>query len=364
MRSVSTSNIDASRTSAPTMTAAIRTQAVPSKNDSAIHEDDATHVSVRLVTAVLATVDFEPVVRVLTRHESGAALEYLPACEFGTSGEMSLDLTLRSHVCTSTGLTLGYVNQLATFTNPTAGDPGEGHVPGPKLTIGYLALTHLPSTPCISGKTGKSKPGWVSCYAYLPWEDWRQGRPDVITTTILPRLAAWAEAGAAVSPETSDQRQKQIQICFGSAHTWDDERVLERYELLMSAGLLHGPAALNGERSGTHPELGRPLAGDHRMIVAAALGRLRSKLRYRPVVFELMAKDFTLFELQRTVEGIIGPHLHKQNFRRLVESMGLVEPTGEIKNHTGGRPAKLFRFRPGVVLEQAAPGMRVRAGHV
>ncbi|MCU0820075.1 MAG: NAD regulator, partial [Beijerinckiaceae bacterium] len=51
-------------------------------------------------------------------------------------------------------------------------------------------------------------------------------------------------------------------------------------------------------------------------------------------------------------------HLHKQNFRRLVESTGLVEATSEQTN-TGGRPAALFRFRREVLVERPAPGLRV-----
>ena len=69
-----------------------------------------------------------------------------------------------------------------------------------------------------------------------------------------------------------------------------------------------------------------------------------------------MPDVFTLFELQKTVEAILGPHLHKQNFRRLVEGGGLVEPTGEHRLHTGGRPARLYRFRRDVLLERLAPG--------
>ena len=58
-----------------------------------------------------------------------------------------------------------------------------------------------------------------------------------------------------------------------------------------------------------------------------------------------MPGEFTLTELQHTVEAISGRHLHKQNFRRLVETGGLVEPTGEFRLRTGGRPAQLFKFR-------------------
>src|SRR5262249_8418155 len=75
------------------------------------------------------------------------------------------------------------------------------------------------------------------------------------------------------------------------------------------------------------------------------------------VIFELMAREFTLTELQRTVEAISGRHLHKQNFRRLVETAALVEPTGETSTATRGRPAALFRFRRDAVQERPAPGL-------
>src|SRR5262249_47833083 len=98
---------------------------------------------------------------------------------------------------------------------------------------------------------------------------------------------------------------------------------------------------------------------DHRRILATAIARLRAKLKYRPVIFELMPPEFTLTELQTTVEAISGRHLHKQNFRRLVETGAMVEPTGETSTATGGRPAALFRFRREVVQERPAPGLRV-----
>ena len=98
---------------------------------------------------------------------------------------------------------------------------------------------------------------------------------------------------------------------------------------------------------------------DHRRILATAIARLRAKLKYRPVVFELMSQEFTLTELQHTVEAISGRHLHKQNFRRLVEQGGLVERTGEWERGTGGRPAERFRFRREVLVERPAPGVRL-----
>ena len=92
---------------------------------------------------------------------------------------------------------------------------------------------------------------------------------------------------------------------------------------------------------------------DHRRILATAIARLRAKIKYRPVVFELMPESFTLLQLQRTVEALAGLRLHKQNFRRLIEQQDLVEETGESHSETGGRPAKLFRFRYSIVEERA-----------
>ena len=103
--------------------------------------------------------------------------------------------------------------------------------------------------------------------------------------------------------------------------------------------------------------LGRPMALDHRRILAAALGRLRGKLKYRPVVFELLPSAFTLLQLQRVVEALAGVRLHKQNLRRLVETGRLVEGTARFEQRTGGRPAELFRFRRDVLRERPAPGV-------
>ena len=87
------------------------------------------------------------------------------------------------------------------------------------------------------------------------------------------------------------------------------------------------------------------MSGDHRRILATGIARLRAKIKYRPVVFELMPAEFTLLQLQRSVEALAGRLVHKQNFRRLIEQQQLVEETGAIAADTVGRPAKLFRFR-------------------
>jgi hypothetical protein len=110
-------------------------------------------------------------------------------------------------------------------------------------------------------------------------------------------------------------------------------------------------------RAEPHP--GMPMRHDHRRILATGIARLRAKIKYRPVVFELMPDSFTLLQLQRAIEALAGRTLHKQNFRRLIEQQGLVEDTGAISSGTGGRPAKLYRFRREVVLERAFEGSKL-----
>ncbi len=104
---------------------------------------------------------------------------------------------------------------------------------------------------------------------------------------------------------------------------------------------------------------GPAMIADHRRILATGIARLRSKIKYRPVVFELMPPVFTLLQLQRVVEALAGRLVHKQNFRRLIEQQELVEETGETTADTGGRPAKLYRFRHAVLDERAAAGTKL-----
>jgi 8-oxo-dGTP diphosphatase len=87
-----------------------------------------------------------------------------------------------------------------------------------------------------------------------------------------------------------------------------------------------------------------PLAFDHRAIVDYALTRLRNKLEYTTVGFELLPRKFTLSDLQRLHEAILGKKLDKRNFRRKVLAMGLVQPLQEWEP-TGRKPAQLFTFR-------------------
>ena len=223
------------------------------------------------------------------------------------------------------------------------------------MSVGYLALTRQ------SGPLNAPETLWRNWYRYFPWEDWRKAPPGMISETIAPALRAFAKATP--DQRTAERRRDRIRLCFGlDGLGWDEEKVLERYELLYEAGLV--PEAIRDGRTkmrapATPEPLGASMAFDHRRILATAISRLRGKMKYRPVVFELMPPSFTLLELQRTVEAISGIRLHKQNFRRLVADQGLVEGTGKFASAGRGRPAELFRFRQEVVRERPAPGVRL-----
>jgi 8-oxo-dGTP diphosphatase len=85
------------------------------------------------------------------------------------------------------------------------------------------------------------------------------------------------------------------------------------------------------------------LAFDHGTIVAYALERLRNKLEYTTVGIQLLAKKFTLAELQAVYEAILGKTIDKRNFRRKMALLKLLKPLKEWKE-TGRKPAQLFSF--------------------
>jgi hypothetical protein len=313
------------------------------------------------LNAVIVAVT-EEVPRILTvprSRQPERAEDALPFGPLEPEKDRTLDRALRRWVREQTGLELGYVEQLYTFGDRLR-DPWETRG-GPRVvSVAYLALVREVSV--------RRDARWRDWYEFFPWEDWRSGRPEAIDRFVAPALAAWA-ASAPDAP-TRQERRQRADIVFGLGGVgWDGERVLERYELLYEAYLVPEAWRDREETGGAmeerlpsprqRPDLlpGRPMALDHRRILATALGRLRGKLKYRPVVFELLPPTFTLLQLQRVVEALAGVRLHKQNFRRLVENAGLVEGTGRQDVQTGGRPAELFGFRREVLRERPAPGV-------
>jgi hypothetical protein len=312
--------------------------------------DAAKHVvSIGLSAAIVSVVDERP--SVLSVHHAGDDDDALPFGPFDPLHHRTLESGLRSWVREQTGLDLGYAEQLYTF-----GDRGRHLVKageGPRVvSVGYLALTRM------TGAAPETL--WRDWYRYFPWEDWREAEPVIIARTIAPALRIFAKN--APDAKTAEARRERIRLCFGiDGISWDEEKVLERYELLYEAGLVQEAARDGRVSAPPGTPLGISMVFDHRRILATAIARLRGKMKYRPVVFELMPPTFTLLELQRSVEAISGVRLHKQNFRRLVEGQGLVEGTGKFAPIARGRPAELFRFRREVLGERPAPGVRLGA---
>lgn len=304
-------------------------------------------ITIDLSAAIVSIQNNTPMILTVDQKSGREGLPYGP---FDPVKYRTMELALRSFVAEQAGLQIAYAEQLYTFgdrgRHATIGDT-EPHV----VSAGYLALTQVDHA-----DRDDSAP-WRSWYDYFPWEDWRAGRPPVLDQAILPRLRAWAKGSTSRRFQT-----ERINFAFGeSERGWVEENVLDRYELVYEAGLV-AEAYFDG-REGTRDLgksfLGRAMNHDHRRIVATAIQRLRGKLKYRPVVFELMNDTFTLTALQRTVEALTGTHLHKQNFRRLVEASALVESTGSVSENTGGRPARLYRFIRDGLEQQIVSGLRV-----
>jgi hypothetical protein len=310
--------------------------------------DTGQHVvSIGLSAAIVSVVDEQP--SVLVVHHPGDDDDALPFGPFDPLHHRTLESGLRTWVREQTHLDLGYAEQLYTF-----GDRGRHLVKAGEglrvVSVGYLALMRA------TGELKAPDTLWRDWYRYFPWEDWRKAKPDIIGDHIVPALKAFVKA--APNAGVADQRRERLRLCFGSDGIgWDEEKVLERFELLYEAGLVQ-ESARDG-RVTKSQALGDSMVFDHRRILATAIARLRGKMKYRPVVFELMPPSFTLLELQRTVEALSGVRLHKQNFRRLVEGQGLVEGTGKVASYARGRPAELFRFRREVLSERPAPGVRL-----
>lgn len=270
----------------------------------------------------------------------------------------SLQTSLRMWVERQTGVELGYVEQLYTFADRERVGPHH-HL----LSVSYLGLTRVDEA--AAAHAGRRGPGfaWRPWSEFVPWEDRRDPQSCALAEELRERLTAWAAESPA--GEVRADRLARIEGTFGDP--WVSELTLQRYQLLFEAGLVAEAGA--GPRREAHPasalgavddaRTGMRMLHDHRRILATGISRLRAKIQYRPVVFELVPPEFTLGQLQTTVEDIAGTDVHTQNFRRLVQQQHLVEPTGGRESATGGRPARLYRFRREVELERYAAGTKL-----
>ncbi|QQS00392.1 MAG: hypothetical protein IPK37_16255 [Austwickia sp.] len=315
----------------------------------------AVHLQTTEVVAVVTTYEAGSP-RLLTIGDPGG----VPALPAGPllADHRSLQAGLRAWVESQTGLRLGFVEQLYTFADRERAGAHQR-----VISVSYVGLTRPTALP--SGQAH-----WRDWYELLPWEDRRTPAGDALVAGLRSALDEWAN-GADV-PAVAGARRARLRMAFGADdRAWRAEDCLHRYELLWEAGLLPESRAVPGAAvPGAAHEDSAPAAGgatgtgtamrhDHRRIAATGMARLRSKIQYRPVVFELLPDAFTLGQLQQVVEALSGTRLHKQNFRRLVEAEELVEETGESTTATGGRPARLMRFRADALFDRPGAGLRL-----
>ena len=258
----------------------------------------------------------------------------------------SLQAGVRQWVETQTHQPMGYVEQLYTFVD-TNRQTASGHY---LIYISYLGLVREETKPLELAAT------WQNWYEYFPWEDHRKGYPDFITTEFIPIFNHWINAGNTISEQKS--REQRVNLCWGiSPFTWNEEYVLQRYELLYEMGIL--PESTQNISKSSHIHSGKPMNHDHRRVLASAMARLRAKIKYRPVIFELMPPTFTLLQLQQSIEALAGITLHKQNFRRFITQQELIEETDKMDHSGPGRPAKLYQFREDILLERSLSGSKL-----
>ena len=135
---------------------------------------------------------------------------------------------------------------------------------------------------------------------------------------------------------------------FGDPKRDPRERVVSvAYYALVKLAAHPVRAASDARNAAWFPVADLPaLAFDHAAIVELAFQRLKTKVRYEPIGFELLPEKFALSELQRLYEVILAQPVDKRNFRKKILSMGLLQDTDEIQQDVTHRAARLYRFEP------------------
>lgn len=180
-----------------------------------------------------------------------------------------------------------------------------------------------------------------------------------------PFEGLWAIPGGFVNPDESleDAARRELEeetdvrdvyleqlYTFGDPHRDPRTRVITVvYYALIRAETLKVAAGDDAAEAAWFPVYHLPsLAFDHSNIMAYTMQRLRGKLEYTTIGFQLLAPEFTLSELQEVYEAILDRPLDKRNFRKKVLTTGILEPTSHTRKSGQHRPAALYRFRPGV----------------
>ena len=295
--------------------------------------DDNQTAATELVAVLVAVTNGQA--RVLTTHHGDS----LPAGPLSPL-HRSLQNGVRVWVEEQTAQPLGYIEQLYTFVDTVRGQAAK------KL---WLMVSYLGLVKEVEATSLSLDAKWCDWYVYFPWEDRRLSQLEERSRVICDALDVWIDESEDASMQSF--RQQRVDMYWGRGEwSWSEELALQRYELLYEVGLLPESPNFKGI---TLPFTGQSMQGDHRRILATALSRLRAKIKYRPLIFDLMPPTFTLLQLQQSIEALAGLSLHKPNFRRLIQHQDLIEATGESIMQERGRPAQMYRFKPNILKERA-----------
>ena len=193
----------------------------------------------------------------------------------------------------------------------------------------------------------------------------------LVRRTEAPFRGRWSLPGGFGRPNESldDAARRQLQeetdvhdvyleqlYTFGAPRRDPRGRVISVAYFALVAADVNAQATGPGVEVSWHPVTEPPeLAFDHNEIVRYALQRLRYKLEYTSVGFELLPNEFTLTELQSAYEIVLGEQLDKRNFRRRIIEAGILTETSRYRASDGqGRPARLYRYKKNAVTEVKA----------
>jgi 8-oxo-dGTP diphosphatase len=191
-----------------------------------------------------------------------------------------------------------------------------------------------------------------------------------------PFLNEWALPGGFVSPERDesieDAARRELKeetgvdnifleqlYTFGSKNRDPRDWVASvAYYALINLGEHPIQAATDADEAAWFPitDLPNPLAFDHQKIVDTAIARLRNNIRYKPIGFELLPKKFTLPQLLKLYETVLGQSLDKRNFIRKFNKMNLLVDLNESQKSVAHRPAKLYQFNKQAYLQLQKKG--------
>lgn len=286
-----------------------------------------------LIAVLVTIIDYMPYV--MTIHKGST----LPSGPFELAHH-SLQAGLRDWIHQQTRYPVGFLEQLYTFADQ---DRIDNQPEVRTISISYLGLVRQQNF-------SLNETEWHGWYEYFPWENRLKLTVKTTREMMIEALYEWQQQHI----EDLDSIKRRIDFLFGlNGYAWNEDLILQRYELLYEAGLV--PESRN--RQGKEKNVaGQDMFADHRRILATAIARLRAQIKYKALVFELMPTEFTLLQLQKTIEQIIGRSLHKSNFRRMIEQQNLIEETGRITDQYRGRPAKLFRYQKSIVDARAMAG--------